>query len=265
MKRLAFSFFSAALVAIGAVRAQTPSLEFGIRGGGTFTHGYTTVPPQPVMEGISTPEVNNRSNGIGLGYSAGVWVRKNFPTFFIQVEAGYNTFLLKQKTGIAQLDVNASSTIASRLPVTFAPGLVFATIDATSESSLGSINVPILLGKRWMGGKLRGYAGPNFLFVQKAEARRTSTGRINANPTVGFPEVQIPESSETTNLLSRREAGFLEVKDFTYALELGVGTTLLNRLDLDLRYAVPVGGVYKNNDITGFLGIGTVSVGYRIK
>ena len=165
---------------------------------------------------------------------------------------------------MAQIDVNANASLLRALPVSVAPGLVFATLNATSESALESINVPILIGKRWNNGKIRGYAGPNFLFVQKSEASRTTSGRINANQNIGFPEVEIPERSETTNLLSRREAGILEVKDFTYALELGVGTSIIPNLEVDLRYAVPVGGVYKDNNISGFLGIGTVSLSYRL-
>jgi len=172
--------------------------------------------------------------------------------------------LLRQRTNVPQIDVNANAALSRALPVSVAPGLVFATLNATSESVLESINVPVLLGKRWLGGRLRGYAGPNLLFVQKSEATRTTSGQINANAAIGFPEVDIPERTETTNLLSKRAAGILEVRDITYALELGVGATLLPGLEADLRYAVPVGGVYKDNNITGFLGIATASLSYRL-
>jgi len=255
----------AGLILTGAAQAQqAPALEVGIKAGGTFSHGYTTIAPQPgAFEGVTVPEVNNKSNGVGTGYSAGIWARKNFQSIFLQAEVSYNRFLLKQKTNVPQLDVNASTTLSSRLPVSIAPGLVFATLNATSESVLESINVPLLVGKRWLDGRLRVYGGPNLLFVQKAEATRTSSGQINGNAAIGFPDVPIPASTETSNLMSQR-AGILEVKNFTYAAEVGVGTTLLNSLDVDLRYALPVGGIYRSTDITGFLGIATLSVGYRL-
>ncbi|RZK34418.1 MAG: PorT family protein, partial [Hymenobacter sp.] len=64
--------------------------------------------------------------------------------------------------------------------------------------------------------------------------------------------------------LNKYEAQNLEVKDFTYALELGVGYSPIPLLDVDLRYAVPVGGVYKDSNITGFLGIATLTLGFRV-
>ena len=115
-----------------------------------------------------------------------------------------------------------------------------------------------------MDGKLRGYAGPNFIFVQKATATRTTDGVLNANASVAFPQTDIPATTGTTNLLNKYEAQNLEVKDFTYALELGVGYTPMPFLDVDLRYALPVGGIYKDTNIKGFLGIATLSLGFKV-
>lgn len=240
------------------------TLEGGLKAGGTFTHGYTTIPAQPTgIVGVEVPQLENQSNGIGTGYSAGLWGRKNFRRGYIQAEITYNRFVLKQKTNVT-LDVNANPLLAARLPLTFAPGLLNATLDATSESVLESINVPILLGRRFVNDKVRAYFGPNLIFVQKAEATRNSAGRVNANPAIGFPGADIPASVSTTNLLNRFEAANLEVKDFTYALEVGLGVSPIRSLDIDVRYAVPVGGVYKDRNIEGFLGIATVSIGYRL-
>ena len=256
-----------ALLVLGAsaTLAQTApasGIEFGIKGGATFTHGFTNIPSQTVGS-IQTPELQNKNNGIGYGYAGGLWVRKNFSTFFVQAEVTYNRFVLKQKTDVT-LDVNANPALANALPISVQPGLVNASLNVVSESVLEAIDVPVLFGKRFLAGKLRGYVGPNFIFVQKADATRTTTGLINANPAVSFPERDIPTTTGTTNLLNRYEAQNLEVKDFTYALELGVGFSPVRFLDVDIRYAVPVGGIYKDKTITGFLGIATVSLGLKV-
>jgi hypothetical protein len=247
-----------------AAFAQTPlpSLELGVKGGATFTHGYTTIPSQTVGS-VQVPTLENKSNGIGYGYSGGLWARKNFNKFFLQAEVTYNRFVLKQITDVT-LDVNANPALANALPISVKPGLVNATLNVTSESVLESVNIPILVGKRWLDGKLRGYIGPNFIFVQKAQATRNTSGRINANAAVNFPETTVPVTTSTTNLLNKYEAQNLEVKDFTYAVELGVGFTPIRFIDVDVRYAVPVGGVYNDANIKGFLGIATVSLGIKV-
>ena len=245
--------------------AQTSGsgIEFGIKGGATFTHGFTNIPAQAVSAGIEVPKLQNKNNGIGYGYTGGLWARKNFSTFFVQAEVTYNRFVLKQKTNVT-VDVNANPALANALPISIAPGLVNATLNVTSESILHAIDVPILFGKRFMDGRLRAYAGPNFIFVQQAQAKRTTGGQINGNPNVGFPETPIPATSGTTNLLNKYEAQNLKVKNFTYALELGAGFSPIPSLDVDVRYAVPVGGVYNDKGITGFLGIATVSLAYKL-
>ncbi|WP_332369101.1 outer membrane beta-barrel protein [Spirosoma telluris] len=228
------------LMSTSAAIAQNtiPNLEFGIKGGGTFTHGYTTIPGQAVGS-VQVPNLENKNNGIGYGYSGGLWARKNFSNFFIQAEVTYNRFVLKQ-IGVITVDVNANPALANALPVSVQPGILNATLNVVSESVLQAVDVPILFGKRWMGGKLRGYAGPNFIFVQKATATRTTSGILNANSSVAFPQTDIPATTGTTNLLNKYEAQNLEVKDFTYALELGVGYTPLPFLDVDVRYAAPL-------------------------
>ena len=215
------------------------------------------------MGGVQVPAVANKSNGVGVGYSGGLWARKNFNTFFIQAEVTYNRFVLKQKTNLS-IDVNANADLANALPVSVQPGLLNANLNITSESILEAVDVPVLIGKRWMGSKLRGYAGPNFIFVQKATANRTTTGQIDENTSVGFPQTPIPPTTGTTDLRNKYVAQYLEAKDFTYALELGAGYSLTDALDIDVRYAVPVGGIYKDTKITGFLGIATVTVAFKV-
>jgi hypothetical protein len=264
MKLSQLSFAALLLVSTSVAFAQNSvrRFEFGIKGGATFTHGYTTIPGQTVGS-VQVPNLENKNNGIGYGYSGGLWARKNFSNFYIQAEVTYNRFVLKQ-VGALTIDVNASSSLANALPVSVQPGILNATLNVVSESVLQAVDVPILFGKRWMGGKLRAYAGPNFIFVQKATATRTTSGAINANSSVAFPKTDIPASTGTTNLLNKYEAQNLEVKDFTYALEVGVGYTPLPFLDVDLRYAAPVGGVYKDTGIKGFLGIATLSLGFKV-
>lgn len=264
MKLSQLAFAALLLVSTSAAIAQNTirPFEFGIKGGGTFTHGYTTIPGQAVGS-VQVPNLENKNNGIGYGYSGGLWARKNFSNFFIQAEVTYNRFVLKQ-VGIITVDVNANPVLANALPVSVQPGLLNATLNVVSESVLEAVDVPVLFGKRWMGGKLRGYAGPNFIFIQKAEATRTTSGVLNANSSVAFPKTDIPATTGKTNLLNKYEAQNLEVKDFTYALEVGVGYTPVPFLDVDLRYAAPVGGVYKDTGIKGFLGIATLSLGFKV-
>lgn len=262
MKLSQLSIAALLFLSVSAAVAQNRPFEFGIKGGATLTHGFTNVPAQTVGS-VQVPALENKNNGIGYGYSGGLWARKNFSSFFIQAEVTYNRFVLKQKTAVT-LDVNANPALANALPISVQPGLINASLNATSESVLEAVDVPILFGKRWMGGKLRGYAGPNFIFVQKATLDRTTAGMINANAAVGFPQTAIPASSASTDLLNKYTAQNLEVKDFTYALELGIGYTPIPFLDVDVRYAVPVGGVYKDSNITGFLGIATVSLGFKV-
>ncbi len=264
MKTSHFSLVALLLMSV-TTRAQTPAsgIELGIKGGGTFTHGFTVIPAQVSTTGVEVPKIENNSNGIGIGYSGGIWARKNFSTFFIQAEVTYNQFVLKQKTGTT-LDINANSAIANALPVSIQPGLVNATLNITSESVLQAINIPVLFGKRFMDGRLRVYAGPNFLFFQKAEARRVNSGLINANASIGLAEMPIPASSGTTNLLNKYEARNLEIKDFTYGLEFGAGFSPIRWLDVDARYTVPVGGFYSDRSIKGFFGIATISLAYKI-
>ncbi|WP_420151845.1 outer membrane beta-barrel protein [Spirosoma sp.] len=262
---ISLSFLVSTLVCSAqTVTTSTPAkpLEFGVRGGGTFTHGFTKIPAQTV-DGADIPAVENKSNGIGIGYSGGLWARKNFSNFFLQAEVTYNRYVLKQKTGTT-VDINANQTLANALPVSVQPGLLNATLNVVSESVLESVSVPIFVGKRWMDGKLRGSVGPNFIFVQKAQVTRTASGQINANSSIGFPQTPIPATTATTDLRNKYVAQYLEVKDFTYALEFGAGYSPLSFLDVDIRYALPVGGIYKDTKITGFLGIATVSLGFKV-
>ena len=273
MKLWLFWLSTLLLVNVSPAMAQTAStgrsgwstfvggLELGMKGGATLTHGFTNIPAQTVG-GVQVPAVENKSNGVGPGYSGGLWARKNFSTFFIQAEATYNRYVLKQKTDVT-LDVNANAALANALPVSVQPGLLTATLNAVSESVLESVDVPVLLGKHWMGGKLRGYAGPNLIFVRKAEVARTTSGQINANASVGFPQTSVPVSTGKTDLRNKYVAQYLEVKDVTYALAAGVDYSPIDFLEVDIRYALPVGGIYKDTKITGFLGMATLSIGYK--
>jgi Outer membrane protein beta-barrel domain len=257
------------LLASGASMAQLPKrpIEVGLKGGVTFVHGYTTIPAVPTsIVGVQVPQVDNKNNGIGTGYSAGAFVRFNKYNRkgYVQIELTYNRYLLKQKANLT-LDVNANPSLTAKLPVSFAPGLLNATVDVTSESAIESYNVPVLFGRRVLHDKVRVFIGPTLLFVNKSVAMRSTQGQVNPNAAIGFgTAVPIPATAETTNLLSPREAANLQVKRVTWALEAGVGISPLPFLDIDLRYAVPAGGVYKDTNIKGYLGIATLTAGLRI-
>lgn len=257
------------LLVSGAALAQLPTrpVEFGLKGGATFVHGYTTIPAQPTgIVGVQVPQLDNKNNGIGTGYTAGAFVRFNNYNRkgYVQIELTYNRYLLKQKTNVT-LDVNANPALAARLPISFAPGLLNATVDVTSESVIESFDVPVLFGRRVLHDKVRVFMGPTLLFVNKSEAVRNTQGQVNPNTAIGFgTAIPIPATSETTNLLSPREATNLQVKRFTWALEAGVGISPLPFLDIDLRYAVPAGGVYKDTNIKGYLGIATLTAGIKL-
>ncbi|MCK8490780.1 PorT family protein [Spirosoma sp. RP8] len=239
---------------VGTVSAFAQSnFEGGVKGGATFTHGHTTIPSVALTSTVSVPQLDNQSNGVGTGYSFGIWGRQNFNKFYIQVEVDYNRFVLKQKT-----DFTASPAVATYLAKTTIP--VSVPVNFVSESVLESVNVPILFGKKWADGKVRAFIGPNLLFTNKAQVKRAITATI-AGASRSLPEATSDLKNPDPNNPTEK---ILEVKSFTYAAEVGVGYTFFNRLDLDARYAVPVGGVYKNKDITGYLGIATVSLGLRL-
>lgn len=250
--------FSALLMTTTVAFAQVDPVEIGIKGGATFTHGHTTLPVQQLTATVQVPRIENKNNGIGTGYSFGIWGRKNFNTFFIQVEADYNSFVLKQKTNFSVAAGVAGALAGIPVPSIYASAPT--TVNLMSTSTLHSINIPVLFGKRFLNEKLRVYLGPNFQYNSKASADRTTSGRINLTATQG---IDVPASTATTDLTSEN-AGILRVQKFTYSAEVGIGYTFLNRIDIDARYAAPVGGVYRNNDIKGYLGIATLTAGIRL-
>ncbi len=272
MKSLIINFLVMVLLSpLAQAQTALPTVELGLKGGGTFTTGQTTVAMQDLGTNGKIPKLDNKRNGIGTGYTGGLWARRNFSGFFLQTEATYNRYVLNQKTNTT-LDVKAVGTLASDLvPAAFTTilqalpaGLLTATLDISTVSTLQTVNVPVLIGKRFAGERVRLYAGPSFWFVTKAEINRDVVGQVNPNASIpqlanGFPLT----ATGTTDLLTDA-AGILRAKPVTYALEIGAGATLFRRLDLDLRVTAPVGGIYKSKDITGFGGATVVTLGYRI-
>ncbi|MGF7216394.1 hypothetical protein GGR92_002559 [Spirosoma lacussanchae] len=251
---------TALVLLIGSTLAMgQQKLEGGIKGGPTFTHGYTTIPSIPLSANVAIPQLDNKSNGIGTGYSFGIWGRQNFDRFYVQVEVDYNQFILKQKANLT-IPAGLAAVLSGLSLPPAVPAQTPATVNITSTSTLESFNIPILFGKRWSDGKVRAFVGPNLLFTRKAEAKRNTTATI-AGLTFNAPETTSDLKNPNPQNPSERA---LEVKSFTYAAEVGVGYTFLNRLDLDARYALPVGGVYKDKNIKGYLGIATLSLGLRL-
>lgn len=252
----------ALLVAITAQAQST--IESGIRGGATFTHGYTVIPTQPIAPGLEVPRIRNSNNGIGVGFLGSIWIRKKFDRFFIQAEVNYSSLFLKQKAPIDRIDVAAATEFGVNLPISLPPGTLFARLNTTSEPTLTSITVPVFIGKQGQEGRWRVYGGPTFLFTQKAEAARTAAGTVGANASINFPGYTITNITDQVDLTDPEQAGILQVKNFNFGIELGAGITLLKRLEVDVRYGLPVGGVFNNSGITGFIGYATLAVGYKL-
>ncbi|QJD79385.1 outer membrane beta-barrel protein [Spirosoma rhododendri] len=247
-----------ALLIGSAALAQT-SFEGGIKGAGTFTNGHTTIPPISISSLATIPQLENKGNGTGTGYSFGVWGRKNFSSFYVQVEATYNNYKLYQKADITIPAALAFGIAGTSLPSQI-PAATPTAIAITSESILESVNVPILFGKKFADDRFRVFVGPTLLFTTKASATRNNLATIGTN-SLSFPQtttdLKNPNRNDPTQVA-------LEVKPFTYAAEVGVGYTLGRILDIDARYAVPVGGIYKNKDIKGYLGIASLSLGLKL-
>lgn len=255
MSRLLFITILCLLVSLTTMAQNR--LEGGIKGGATFTHGYTTVPPVSTSAGVTVPQLDNKNNGIGIGYSAGIWGRRNFDRFFIQVEVGYNDYLLKQKTDLTVPASLAFAIVGQPLPSAL-PGQTPTAVNLISESTLQTVTVPVLIGKRW--GNFRAFLGPSLLFTTRAQITR------NTSASIGTLSLTLPVTTTDLKKLTGQNPNesILEVKDLSYAGEVGVGYTLLRRFDLDLRYAAPVGGVYKSDAIKGYFGIATASLGIRL-
>lgn len=234
-------------VLFSASLAFSQGITIGVRGGLTLTSGNTTIPAQPA-DGL--PEIKNEGDGQGAGFTAGAYARFKLAGFFLQGEINYSQFLLKQKT---------NTTFSA--PVL--PGInASLVLDNKSETTLTAINIPILFGKSFAGGLVRAYLGPSFLFTSSAE--QVSNGSLTtslAGTVIDRTEI----NDAKTDLRNADDAGILEVKPLIIAIEVGAGVSLPFGLDVDLRYGVPaITGVYKDGDVGGFLGILSLSVGYRI-
>ncbi|MGA0559172.1 outer membrane beta-barrel protein [Larkinella sp. VNQ87] len=244
-------------------QAQSP-VELGIRGGATFTHGYTVIPAQTLSPGLALPRIRNSNNGIGVGYLGGLWIRKSFRRFFIQAELSYSSLVLKQKASIDRIDVAAAPEFGVTLPISVTPGTLFAQLNTTTVPNLNSVYIPLFIGKQGAENRWRIYGGPTLFFTHQAEADRTASGRVEPNSTINFPGLTLTNVSDRVDLTDEQQAGVLQVKNFNFGVEFGAGITLLKRLEVDLRYGLPVGGVFNDSGITGYIGYATLAVGYKL-
>ncbi|MFC5411194.1 outer membrane beta-barrel protein [Larkinella bovis] len=250
------------LVAV-QIRAQG-TLEGGVRGGGTLTHGHTILPAQTLSPGLEMPRIRNTSNGIGVGYLGGVWIRKNFDRFFLQAELSFSSLMLKQKASIDRIDILAASEFGVNLPLTIPPKTLYASLNATSDPRINSFYIPVFIGKKGPGDLWRLYGGPYLMITQQAEASRTASGRVEPNASIGFPGYTVTNIQDKVDLTNPDQAGMLQVKPLNFGVEFGAGMTFLKRLEVDLRYGLPVGGVFNERGITGFIGYATLAVGYKL-
>jgi hypothetical protein len=235
-----------AFVCLTASVAFSQGISIGLRGGLTLTSGNTTLPAN--LNAGRPVEIKNDGDGMGGGFTIGAMTRIQLGGIFLQGEINYAQFKLNQKSNT----VLATTTI----PVL---GTATTALDIKTSSTLSAINIPILIGKKF--GPVRAYIGPSFLFVSGAEQVATGNIVTTANGTT----INSTSAAGTTDLLNADEAGDIEVKPLIIAVEAGVGISLPAGIEADLRYAVPaITGVYKNSDVKGFLGILSLTVGYRL-
>lgn len=90
MKLSQLLFVTLLLASASVATAQRQSsflsdIDFGVKGGATFTHGYTTIPGQMVGS-IQVPDLANKNNGIGYGYSGGCGPEKTSAPFLFRLK-----------------------------------------------------------------------------------------------------------------------------------------------------------------------------------
>ncbi|HAS40516.1 MAG TPA: PorT family protein [Microscillaceae bacterium] len=244
MKKLLSLTFA---VLFSASLAFSQGIAIGLRGGLTLTSGNTNLPVQSNRV-PPLPEIKNEGDGQGAGFAVGAFARFKLAGFFLQGEVNYTRFLLKQKS---------STDFDSPTPL----GTATATLATKTETTLDAINIPILFGKSFAGGLVRAYLGPSFIIATKAEQQ----GDFTSSASFGGVVISAPTTTNLTQDLLTEDAGVIEVKPLIIAIEVGAGLSLPMGLDIDLRYGVPaITGVYKNSDVSGFLGILSLSVGYRL-
>ncbi|NJO01607.1 MAG: hypothetical protein HC880_07890 [Bacteroidia bacterium] len=128
-------------------------------------------------------------------------------------------------------------------------------VDVFTQSQLNSINFTALIGKQF-GNAFRAHLGPVLLFSTKATRYQQAVFNQDGEVTTRSTEV---------DLLNETEAGYLKVRELVAGMQAGVGLSIPNTgIDLDVNYSVPLfTGVYEEGDIEGYLGILSISVGYR--
>ncbi|MCS6821995.1 MAG: outer membrane beta-barrel protein [Microscillaceae bacterium] len=260
MKKIFLITFSYFLLQKPLAFAQ---LAVGVKGGFTGTTGYFSTPAQPVAGTTAViPEIKNKNGGMGFGGVAGIYAKYNLTeNFFVMIETEYNHFLLKQKS-TSRTDVNALVEVRSGLPISFQDNSIFANLSNRAEVTYQAIRVPIIFGSTF-ASKYRAFLGPSLIFPVASEITNFTQGNIEANSAVNFVGGNIPLTQSKANLMTK-EGGILEVKRFTWGADLGVGYTFPDtNIDLDLRYAVNLGGITKNKDVKGFFGAFLITIGYR--
>lgn len=242
-KTMKKTFITAFVIGLFAFEGHSQLFEIGLRGGLTATSGRTNLPEHSYSSPngtLTNSKVTAKPDGMGFGYLGGLYARVNVLGFFVQTEASYAHFVLNQKIEDGKVFLGSSQVGAYK---------------SESQSQLSGINVPVLFGKTFALKLVRVYLGPNFLFVTQAKQ--------NLKTTVGST---VTEREEDLTQDTRRELPNRKVESLIIGLEAGVGVQLPKiPLGFDLRYSVPViTGVYANKDITGFMGITTLTVSYRL-
>jgi len=107
-----------------------------------------------------------------------------------------------------------------------------------------AIDFPVLIGKEFLGGLLRVYVGPNFSFAVASTFRQ---------------ETNLSGSSPIVLNINRDN-----INNFLFGYQIGIGSDILNKIVIDLRYEGFLTQLYKS---TGNYRPNLIqfTVGYRIK
>lgn len=249
-----------------------------LRGGATFTNSTSTLPAHRMRNGFNAPETTYHSDGLGLGAVAGVLGRVHLGGFFVQIEANYLRFAMKQHARfVVDLSEEASAqlnnlagrngaVVATR--VTLPANTVVGSGYLETINTIDAVNVPIMVGKSF--GNLRVYGGPSVLFVSTSE-QVFREGKVSATKELEHPDLTDPRSVtvhsyvalNSLNAIDKKIDDGYSLRRITVGAEVGAGVTLPMGLELDLRYTMPV-TLHHQTQVKGFVGITSLTLGVHV-
>ncbi|GAB4019848.1 hypothetical protein GCM10028808_59020 [Spirosoma migulaei] len=235
-------------------------IDLGIRAGGLLAGGYASIPVQYSF--ISNNQLQGQSNGHTVGYIVGLFtqLKTKDQRNYLQVDVLAISTPLKQRTTIP-VSVDKAVTSLLGIPAVLVPNGASTTVDAASEPSLKAIEVPILLGRYFFNNRFRISAGPSLLFYYQADLIRNVSGQMSLD--LANLKFSIPVNNALVQQLKLDEVFDLKPKPISWGINAEVGAAIRPFLDVNVRYGVPVGGIFQKSGITGYLGMVSVAVNCR--